>query len=121
VIPDPEALAANLGVGTLVLIVGRERTFLVAVTGSSQIKARMIDAYQKAGLPVQIAADIGPAGRRIMAPSDLGALRPKVSELAVRRGIGLSEDGTIPTGANEGQGSRGSQWLGDNSPHESAS
>jgi hypothetical protein len=102
VIPDPEALAANLGVGTLVLIVGGERTFLVAITGSSQIKARMIDAYQKAGLPVQIAADVGPPGRAHHGPPDLGAPKPKISELAVRRGVGLSEDGTIPAGASEG-------------------
>lgn len=101
-IPDPEALAASLGVGTLVLIVGGERRFLVAVTGSSEIKARMIDTYQKAGLPVQIAADVGSPGRAHHALPDLGAPRPKVSELAVRRGVGLSENGRFRRGANEG-------------------
>ena len=57
VIPDPEALAANLGADTLVLIVGGDQAFLVAVTGSPEIKARMIDAYREAGLPVRIAAN----------------------------------------------------------------
>jgi hypothetical protein len=42
----------------LVLIVGGEQTFVVAVTGSPQTMARMVDAYRKAGLPVQVAADI---------------------------------------------------------------
>jgi hypothetical protein len=63
-IPDPATLAANLGVGTLVLIVGGQRTFLVAVTGSPETKTRMIDAYRKAGLPVQIAV----GSRRAVAP-----------------------------------------------------
>jgi hypothetical protein len=58
VIPDPAALAAHLCVGTLVLIVGGEQTFVVAVTGSPQTMARMVDAYRKAGLPVHLAADI---------------------------------------------------------------
>ena len=61
-IPDPEALAANLGADTLVLIVYSERTFLVAVTGSPETKARMVDAYRRAGLCVQVAADC-PASR----------------------------------------------------------
>jgi hypothetical protein len=60
-IPDPEALSSYLGVGALVLIVGGgERTFLVAVTGSPESKARMVDAYRQAGLPVQVVADAGP-------------------------------------------------------------
>lgn len=57
-IPDPEALAANLGADTLVLIVGDERPFLVAVTGSPEITARMINSYRRAGLHVQVAAGI---------------------------------------------------------------
>ena len=57
-IPDPAALAAHLGVGTVVLIVGGEQTFVVAVTGSPETIARMVDAYRNAGLPVQVAADI---------------------------------------------------------------
>jgi hypothetical protein len=56
-IPDPEAPTADLGAGTLVLTVHGERTFLAAVTGSPEIKARMVDAYTKAGLSVQVAAD----------------------------------------------------------------
>jgi hypothetical protein len=62
VIPDPAALAAHLRVGTLVLIVGGEQSFVVAVTGSPQTMARMVDAYRKAGLPVQVVADIRPIG-----------------------------------------------------------
>ncbi len=57
-IPDPAALAAHLCAGTLVLVVGGEQTFVVAVTGSPQTMARMVDAYRKAGLPVQVATDI---------------------------------------------------------------
>ncbi len=62
-IPDPEALAAKLGADTLVMIVGGERTFLVAVTGSPEIKARMIDAYREAGLPVRVAVGVRLLGR----------------------------------------------------------
>jgi hypothetical protein len=62
-IPDPEALAVYLGVDTLVLIVGGERTFMVAVTGSPETKARMVNAYREAGLLVQIAADVGLTGQ----------------------------------------------------------
>jgi len=36
-----------------------ERTFLVAVTGSPETKARMVEAYREAGLSVQVAADAG--------------------------------------------------------------
>jgi hypothetical protein len=64
-IPDPQVLAAHLGASTLVLIVGGERPFLVAVTGSPETKARMVAAYRQAGLPVQVAADADPAN-----PSD---------------------------------------------------
>ncbi len=56
-IPDPHVLAAHLGAGTLVLIVGGEQTFLVAVTGSPETKAKMVTAYRQAGLPVQVATD----------------------------------------------------------------
>jgi hypothetical protein len=58
VIPDPQVLAAHLGAGTLVLIVGGERPFLVAVTGSPEIKEKMVAAYRKAGFPVQAATDV---------------------------------------------------------------
>jgi len=57
-IPNPQVLAAQLGADTLVLIVGGERPFLVAVTGSPESKARMVAAYRQAGLPVHVAADL---------------------------------------------------------------
>jgi hypothetical protein len=57
-IPDPQVLAAHLGSGALVLVVGGERPFLVAVTGSTESKARMVAAYRRAGLPIQVAADV---------------------------------------------------------------
>src|SRR5258708_32737105 len=49
VIPDPEALAAKLGADTLVMIVGGERTFLVAGNGSPGVKTRVVDAYREGG------------------------------------------------------------------------
>jgi hypothetical protein len=58
-IPDPHVLAAHLGADTLVLIVGGEQTFLVAITGSPETKGKMVTAYRQAGLPVQIATDAG--------------------------------------------------------------
>jgi hypothetical protein len=57
-IPDPRVLAAHLGAGALVLVVGGQRPFLVAVTGSPETKARMVAAYRRAGLPVHVAADV---------------------------------------------------------------
>jgi hypothetical protein len=90
-IPDPEVLATNLGADTLVLIVGGERTFLVAVTGSPEIKARMIDAYREAGLPIQVAADVCSLGRPHHVPPDPGTPRPQVHELAVRGSVRLYE------------------------------
>lgn len=98
-IPNPQVLAAHLGADTLVLIVGGERPFLVAVTGSPESKARMVAAYRQAGLPVQVAADVDladPPNHEYQPPQADGRLDPSAQGSSSRLPTGGGLSATVP-------------------------